>query len=341
MIGIIFVQYFLMKLRLTILLTLISLLSFGQAKQLYRKAERTTNLKEKISLFSQVINLEPKNLDAYFYRAIAQHDLGNYTDAILDYSKIIIEEPDADTFLNRGNSRYSLGDYEGAKRDFAQAYKLDKSLVATRYSLGCTKYDLGDYNDAFLDFNSIIRSFINNDDISYPRIFVYKSLIMRALTYEALGNYVKAIEDYSSLISIKPNAENYYNRGKLLMNMTFYEEANNDFEASLLLNKKNEYAYFYRGASNLFLGKYLKAISDFSEAIKFDTKDFDAYLGLAIAYNKLKDPNNAKLNFEKANSILSIGKNLKTVEQYKDTFWFNNQYHHFNRNVYKLVQLYK
>tara|TARA_R110002049_G_scaffold147001_5_gene309617 strand:- start:3797 stop:4804 length:1008 start_codon:yes stop_codon:yes gene_type:complete len=330
-----------MKMLLAISLTLIFSLSSGQTKKLYRKVEKTKDLTEKITLLSQIINLQPEDLDAYFYRAIAKHDLGDYAGAIVDYSKIIVKEPDADTYLNRGNSRYSLGDYEGAKQDYIKAFKLDRNLIGAKYSLGCTKYDLGDFKGAFLDFNSIIQNYAYKHDFLYPKIFIYKSLLMRALTYEALGNYIKAINDYSIIISIKPNAENYYSRGKILMHIKLYKEAHADFTKSLSLNKNNAYAYFYRGASHLFLGKFLDAISDLSEAVKFDSMDFDAYLGLAIAYNKVNDPNNARLNFEKANAILSIGKNIKTIEQYRNTYWFQNQYFYFNNNVTKLVKLNK
>ena len=38
-----------------------------------------------------MISEEPKNLDAYFHRAIAKNDLGDYRGAIVDYSKIIVE----------------------------------------------------------------------------------------------------------------------------------------------------------------------------------------------------------------------------------------------------------
>ncbi|WP_445731125.1 tetratricopeptide repeat protein [Mariniflexile sp.] len=328
-----------MKKPLAISVTLISLLSFGQANKLYRKAEKTTDLAEKITLLSQVISLEPKNLDAYFYRAIAKHNLGDYGGAIVDYSKIIVDEPDADTYLNRGNSRYSMEDYEGAKQDYHKAFELDKNLINAKYGLGCVKYDLGDFEGAFLDFNSIIQNSRHQQNTPFALIHIYKSFLMRALVYETLGNYVKALEDYSTVILIEPSAENYYNRGKLLINMKFYEEAHTDLTKSLALNKNNAYAYFYRGASNLFLGKFMDAISDLSKAVKFDPKDFDAYLGLAIAYNKVNDPDNARINFEKANAILSIGENIKTIEQYRETFWFQNQYFHFNKNVTKLVKL--
>lgn len=342
-----------MKILLTILLFLSASLSFGQTKKLYRQVEKTKDLKEKIVLLSEIIRLKPKDLDAYFYRAIAQHDIKDYTGAILDYSKIIIEKPDADSYFNRGNSRYSLEDYEGAKRDYAKAFELDKKLIEARFSLGFTKYNLGDFNGAFLDFNAIIQNCIFNkehlysgyfkNNYLYSGKFVRLSLNMRALTYKNLGNYADAINDYTILLSIRRNARNYYNRGKLLMDLKFYQKANNDFKNSLAIsdnnNNNNMYARFYKGASNLFLGKHLEAIADFNKCLNYDTSDFDAYLGLAIAYNNLNEINQAKLYFEKANNILEIGENLNSIEQYKDTFWFQNQYFHFNNNVNKLVKL--
>ena len=87
------------------------------------------------------------------------------------------------------------------------------------------------------------------------------------------------------------------------------------------------------------LKKYIDAISDFSKAIEFDSMDFDAYLGLAMAYNEVNDIEKAKQNFDKANAILLSGEALSTIEQYKNTFWFHSQYAYFNEHVNELVKL--
>ena len=75
-----------------IILTLIisPLFTYSQANKIYRKAIRTTDLKERIKLFTEVIKLEPKNFDAYFYRGISKNDLGDYNGAIIDYSKAFL-----------------------------------------------------------------------------------------------------------------------------------------------------------------------------------------------------------------------------------------------------------
>ncbi|MEP3839057.1 MAG: tetratricopeptide repeat protein [Algibacter sp.] len=293
-----------------------------------RKALRTTDLNEKIKLLNQVINEEPKNLDAYFYRAGAKNDLGDYSGAIVDYSKIIVEEPDADTYYNRGNSKYSLKDFTGAKVDYAKAYMLDENFIDALYSLACVKLDLGEYDRAIEDFSSIIKQVPDN-----PNIYA-----LRAIAYKATEQNTAAIDDYSMAIVLNPSADNYYNRGAFLMDIKYFEEAQSDLTRSLRLNRNNAYGYFYRGGSNLFLGEFDKSISDFTKAISFDTMDFDAYLGLAMAYYKNNDLAKAKTAYDRANAILSLN-NVNSIKQYENTYWFQNQYYYFNNLLNELAKL--
>ncbi len=316
------------KLLLLILITF-PLLSFGQAKKVYRQALRTTDLNEKIKLLNQVIAEEPKNLDAYFYRAIAKNDLGNYRGAIVDYSKIIVEEPDADTYYNRGNSRYSIKDLTGAKEDYAKAYMLDKNFIDALYSLACVKLDLGENESAIKDFTSVLKEAPRNSSV----------YTLRATAYKALEQFTNALNDYSAAVFVDPSADSYYNRGVFFMNIKYYKDANGDLTRSLKFNKNNAYAYFYRGASNLLLGDFNAAITDFSEAIKFDAMDFDAYLGLAMAYQKINDTANAKLNFDRANSIIIPKEKASSIEQYNHTYWVQNQYYYFNNSLNILAKI--
>jgi tetratricopeptide (TPR) repeat protein len=320
-----------MKKLLITFITIMPLLSFGQANKLFRKATRTSDLNEKIELLTQVIKLEPKNLDAYFQRGVAKNDLGDFGGAIVDYSKIIVSEPDADTYYNRGNSRYSLKDFTGAKEDYAKAFMLDDKFIDALYSLACVKFDLEEYEAAIEDFNIVIKMAPDQP----------KTYLLRALAYKSLEQYEKALIDYTRAILIEPSSNNYYNRGAFYMDINYYQKANLDLYAAISLNPNNAYAYFYRGASNVLLGKYKEAIEDFTTSLKFDSVDFDAYLGLAMTYFKANDLENAKLNFKRANEILSINEEITNISQYSNTFWFHNQYYFFNQTIPQLAKLLK
>ncbi|MDD7886630.1 tetratricopeptide repeat protein [Flavivirga sp. 57AJ16] len=318
-----------MKRVIIIMLIFLPILTFSQSNKFFRKAVRETDLNEKIALFTKVLELDSKNLDAYFYRGIAKNDLGDYHGAIVDYSKIIVLNPDADTYYNRGNSRYSLKDFVGAKSDYGKAFEMDSTFMDALYSLGCVKYDLGEYIEAIKDFSKVIKAVPTQP----------KTYLLRASAYKALKEYKKALEDYSLAILAEPSADNFYNRGVFYMDINSYQNANTDLSTSLRINKNNTFAYFYRGASYLLLGKYNNAISDFSTALKFDAKDFDALLGLALAYYKMGDIPNAKLNLQKAKSIISPEKSIDSLDLFANTYWFQNQYYYFNNNMTPLLKL--
>lgn len=304
-------------------------LTYGQANKLFKQATKTTDLKEKIELLSGVINLEPKNLDAHFYRGLAKNDLGDYSGAIVDYSKIIVLEPDADTYYNRGNARYSLKDLVGAQEDYQNAFKLDNGFIDALYSLGCVKNDLGDFEGSIKDFTNLINAIPNE-----PKYY-----FLRASAFKALEKHALALNDYSLAVLVDPSADSFYNRGVFYMDINYYEKANADLSIALKLNENNSYAYFYRGASFLLLGKYINAITDFNTVLKFDALDFDAMLGLALSYYKVNDMENATLYFQKADSILSLNGSLKNIKNYKNTYWFQNQYFFFSENFTEFSKL--
>lgn len=309
-------------------LLLFSFTAFPQVNKLLRQATKTTNLEEKIELYSQVIEIEPKNLDAYFYRALAKNDSNDFSGAIVDYSRVIVAQPDPDTYYNRANSRYSLKDYLGAQQDYESAYKLDPNFMDALYSLGCVKFDLGDFEGAIKDFTLLLSKGPLESKIYF----------LRAAAYSALEEHALALNDYSLAVLADPSADSYYNRAVFLLGVNYYERARVDFSVALKLNQNNAYAYFYRGTSSLFLGKYNEAIVDFNNALHFDTLDFDALLGLALTYHKLNDLQNSKLYLEKAKAILSPEINSDSIDQFKNTYWFENQFLFFNENYKRMSQ---
>ncbi|MCF7568902.1 hypothetical protein L3X37_11085 [Sabulilitoribacter arenilitoris] len=320
-----------MKKNVLLLIFLIPLLSFAQVKKLYRQAYRTTDPKEKIELFTKVIALEPKNFDAYFHRAIAKNDLGDYSGAILDYSKILFYKPDADTYYNRGNSKFSLQDFFGAKDDYENALKLDSQFLDAKYNLACAKYFLEDYLGSIKDLNKIIELAPTED----------KVYTQRANALLALEKYKLALQDFSMAVIINPNADTYYNRGLTHLNINYYKLAQKDFNKSLGFDTNNASAYFYRGASHLLLGRYKKAISDFTTTLKYNALDYEAILSLALTYYKMNDLQNAKSNFKKAKSVLSDDEHINNnnIELFSDSFWYKSQFFFFKQNFEALTKL--
>ncbi len=75
--------------------------------------------------FTKAIKLNPDDADAYFYRGNAFYELGDKSEAIADYTQAIkINDSDADVYISRGNIRDELGDTQGAVADFQIAADL-------------------------------------------------------------------------------------------------------------------------------------------------------------------------------------------------------------------------
>lgn len=309
---------------------LLPLLAIGQANKLFRQGLRATDPKEKINLFTQVIDLEPKNLDAYFYRALAKNDIGDFNGAILDYTKIIFYNPDADSYYNRGNSKYSLEDFSGAKDDYIKALELDPNFIDARYNLACANYFLEEYESAIKDLTKVIQIIPREAQI----------YTQRANAYFALNKFKLALQDYSLAILIEPNANTFFNRGITFLDINYYQQANEDFTESLNFNPNDPALYFYRGVTHVLLGKYDKAIYDFSTTLKYDSLNYETLLGLALTYYKMDDLENAKIYFEKAKTMLSETINeANGIDLFKDTYWYKKQFYFFNENFETLNNL--
>jgi tetratricopeptide (TPR) repeat protein len=301
------------KLILTFLL--VPLLSFGQATKLVRQALRLDNSEAQIALLNQALEIDNKHLDALFYRGIAKYNLEDYDAAILDFTKIIFFEPDADSYYNRGNCKYNLQDYEGALFDYEKAVALDPDLIGAYFNLGNAKFTLEDYKGAVEAFSKVVRFFPND----------YNSYSQRALAYMELKNYKLAFKDFGACILIRPNSQSYYNRGFALLEINYYKEAKDDFLKAIAKNPNNTPAYFYLGVSHFLLGEFEQSIKSLSVATTKDKMDYDAHFGLAMAYYYTEDFENAKTRFKKAKNILNPSSKINNASIFKDTYWQVNE----------------
>ena len=95
------------------------------------------NYRQAIDDYSKMIEIKPFYEDAYNNRGIAYKSLGNYKQAIDDYSKAIKIKPDfADAYNNRGNAYKSVGNYKQAIDDYSKAIEIKPDLVAAYINRG-------------------------------------------------------------------------------------------------------------------------------------------------------------------------------------------------------------
>ncbi|MCQ2738755.1 MAG: tetratricopeptide repeat protein [bacterium] len=227
------------------------------------KLHKDNKLNDAIMAYRAYININPNNADAYVNMAICYASLNDYGNAqnVLNNAKM--------KFPNNAVIAKTVQD---VKSDMT-------SDVLARAS---SSYDKKDYKKAIELYSSI----------NPP---TEASLFGLAVSYQALGNYDKAIESYKKAEIISPkNAEIPYYIGYLYSEQQKWNDAERYLKKAISMNPNSE-------AKNImqYVSQNLSA-NELSEGISlFEKKQFD--LSLQKFNNILKqEPNNAYAYYYRA-----------------------------------------
>ncbi len=117
----------------------------------------------------------------------------------------------------------------------------------------------------------------------------FQVLYALGVTNLTLKDYIEAEKFFRSIISLKPNAENYYIYGNILKQLKNYNEASEYFLKAINLKFDYSEAYNNLGNTKFRLGFIDEAVKNYKKAIKFNKKNFPAYFNLAHAYSEEKN----------------------------------------------------
>lgn len=290
----------------------------GQAKKLVRKGKKLADTEQQIAYFTEAIEIDNKNLDAYFYRGIARANLEDHWGAILDFSTVIFNKPDADSYFNRGNSKYALEDYKNAYEDYSKAVALDRSFFQAHYNLGMTQLHLKKFNKALHSFLFLLEH--HPDDV-HLHTQIGETLLV--LDFDKL-----AIMYFNKCITLKNSSDAYYNRGMAYLDLKDFNKAIRDFNKAISIDKKNDAAHFYLGVSLLYKRNFEKAAKRFEHTLSYNSLDHEALVGLAIANYHNNNFNKARSYFKKAKNILTsydTAYNTNDISLFDNTTWNLNE----------------
>jgi len=134
-------------------------------------------------------------------------------------------------------------------------------------------YDWGYYRLAIQDLNRLLRMRQDLPEAYMLRGGAYR----RKIQYDDNPLYNRAIRDFSQVIRIKPgNAEAYYERGVCYALLNAWEEALDDWDRALILNRDLFPAYLARGLGRKRKGDIRGAVEDFTEVLRINPDEPDA-----------------------------------------------------------------
>lgn len=210
------------------------------------------------------------------------------------YSKDMLESavkkfPDnTDALLKLGELYFLVKQYENAFTYINKALKIDENIARAYYLKGTIYKELGDTTKAI----SSMRTAVDQEPGYFNAVFDIGVL------YAARLNPM-ALEYYDNALRLKPNNEDVlYAKAKFFQDAGKINECIILYDQILTLNKNNEYVLYNLGAVYLEYKKDVnRAVDYFSKAIAVNPKYTEAYYARGFCFQKLKDNNNAKADY--------------------------------------------
>lgn len=148
-----------MKNSLLLIFLSFSLIGNSQdATEIFNKAENlfaNGNYQESKTLYTNVIEKDPTNMNAYLRRAFCESVLKNYKAAVADYTTVIEAHPKHPfAYLSRGSAYNKLEEWKLALSDFDMVLNLDPKNQEAYNNRGWAKTGLGLHKEACQDWKT-------------------------------------------------------------------------------------------------------------------------------------------------------------------------------------------
>ncbi|MFC1579791.1 tetratricopeptide repeat protein [Thermodesulfobacteriota bacterium] len=155
-----------------------------------------------ITLFSKVIEVNPRHNGAYHYRGLAYFQKKQYDNAISDFSWAIKYKPSFDkAHAGRGSAYIWKEEYDAAIADLNKAIEINSEYAIAYYNRGYAYRKIGEYDKAISDFNKAI-------ELKPKYVEAYNS---RGLAYARKKQYDEAISDFNKAVELNPKYYLGYN----------------------------------------------------------------------------------------------------------------------------------
>ena len=199
--------------------------------------------------------------------------------------------------LEKGNALYGDGRYDEAVSCYTRIIETlrdpaDPNLVSARFNRGLAFLEKGSFGEAVADFSAVIDR--ENGDEGACR--------QRARAFEGLGDYEKALDDYTRAIACEPgDADLYLSRGYVHRKWNRrHDLAAKDFAAAVRLRPSDRQALYALGTACFMNADYDGAIESLSRAIGICPEDGRCYNGRGQSYLRKGNQEEALRDLRKA-----------------------------------------
>lgn len=223
---------------------------------MYEKLERYENA---IEFLRKTLEIDPK-LDIIDRIAILYSKMKKYDDAIIIYRQGIRESP-AEYYRKIASVYISQKKYDNVISTYKEAIQLLPNNITFFEKLGLLYISLNRYEDAIVIFKKALE--ITDFTGSKP----FRNYIGNC--YYFLKQYDQAEREYrEALYPTKDNSEYTFNLGRVIVDKGFCEEGRGCLKIAEGLGKRDAELYYYLGKANKECKYFDKAKESFKEAMK-------------------------------------------------------------------------
>jgi len=286
-------------------LRMISMLYLGHTKFAMERMD------EAVKNYSDVLDLDDKNLSALLSRGTTHLEMGNEDNSILDYSRAyrIDQKASEDYFKGLDNATvtsmvelfsHNTGFFSPSENQLPTGGRMPEESKGTKGKVRGSYNDNGkgnsDYSGDFTWNGEVIES-ESGPEAGYTAEEYFQMATKAKNSFLALEYFEMAKKKDPNLKGI------HYYTGFSYHSIDSFSEAILNFTESIRRKDMVTESFRSRGNSYLLSGQYQKAISDFNEVAKHDPEDSEVHFSSGLAWEKLGNPQNAIESYRKAIAI--------------------------------------
>lgn len=302
-------------------------------------ADLKASLQGEVSAASADVDAQDDLVSAYYRLGLALLDLGEYEDAIANYTEALSFATDdldkADVLAARGFAYSEMGQPEMAIADLDQAIALAPDLAIAYAYRSYAHSDLGNYEASIADATEAVN--LGTDLSASTRSAL---LHARATAHLNLEQYEEAIADATESIELEgvdnPDTARTYNiRSEAYRYLGDYEAAVADATKAIEVGSNDVTAlgnfYYQRATAYYYMDDYESALADLEASMGVDGPSGVVYEFMGDIYSDLED-------YEEAVAMYSSALELESDRPYS-LFGRGYSYYFLNQDDLALADL--
>lgn len=266
--------------------------------------------------YTNLLQLQPNNVEAYKDRAGIFIGQKKYQEAINDLDHLVRIQPSNEVYFLRGRCYLELNNVDAAVKDLVKTLNNEGGWIAMPdsdvvydhlagilFDKGVEQFQKGNYSVAKDKFSLV--QLLNPDVV---QAYLYQGLI-----FYHENQYRQAIANFDKILSVQPSSEAYLYRAKSQIALNDFDEAYNDLgqinQSELSKSSQLEYertmvqladSFYEEGLSFEKSGRIREAQQRFNQVIKLKPNHAGAHFWKGNIYLKQKQYLDAISAFNKA-----------------------------------------